>query len=201
MSNNNIFNNTTSLQEVLEILQNKAAGGGGGGVDTSDATAVAADIMLGETAYVADGKVTGTFTLQEELAAQNNLISQIITLVESKANPSGGGGGGNIETCTVVVEVDASSSILGVRMDGNLPVPIYIEDTLTSQTWTIPCGSIVAIAYPYSYIYILQNATYLGTDANGTYATNFLMGFQNQILLFRIDAQAGQTATIALYER
>lgn len=34
MSNNNIFNNTTNLQEVLEILQNKAAGGTSSAVPT-----------------------------------------------------------------------------------------------------------------------------------------------------------------------
>ena len=60
------------------------------GLDTSDATADSSEIFAGETAYVASGKVTGTFTIDSELTEQNDLISQISTLVATKANPQGG---------------------------------------------------------------------------------------------------------------
>ena len=60
------------------------------GTDTSDATATADEVFAGETAYAADGKITGTFTIENELTAQNDLIEQINTLVATKANPQGG---------------------------------------------------------------------------------------------------------------
>lgn len=55
------------------------------GVDTNDATASADEILQGETAYVAGGKVTGTFTIDNELTAQDNLITQIQSALQNKA--------------------------------------------------------------------------------------------------------------------
>lgn len=79
----NLNNNTTQLEALLAKVN--ALPEAGGGTDTSDATATADEIFAGETAYTADGKVIGTFTIDEELTEQNDLISQISTLVARKA--------------------------------------------------------------------------------------------------------------------
>jgi hypothetical protein len=56
-----------------------------GGTDTSDATASADEIFLNETAYVNGEKVTGTFTIEDEVNSQTDLISQIASALEGKA--------------------------------------------------------------------------------------------------------------------
>lgn len=56
------------------------------GIDTSDATAVAADIMEGQTAYANGSKLTGTFTLDNESSAQDTLITNIKTALAGKAS-------------------------------------------------------------------------------------------------------------------
>ena len=43
--------------------------------DMSDATVTADKIFAGETAYTSEGKITGTFTIENELTEQNDLIS------------------------------------------------------------------------------------------------------------------------------
>lgn len=52
-------------------------------ITTTDATAEASEIMSGETAYVNGSKVTGTFTLDDEIATQDDLIAQIASAVDS----------------------------------------------------------------------------------------------------------------------
>lgn len=70
-------------QEILSIET---------GVDTSDATATAEDIVLGQTAYVNGEKITGTLipteNLQEQLDAQDVIIQQLEQALENKAQVS-----------------------------------------------------------------------------------------------------------------
>ena len=62
-------------------------------VTTSDATAVASDIMSGKTAYVNGVKVEGTFSIdaeitaqEEKIAEQDTIIANLMTALEGKAS-------------------------------------------------------------------------------------------------------------------
>lgn len=139
-----ILNNNESLQSILDAVNNLPEYNEG--IDTSDATATAEDIMNGETAYVNGTKVTGSFTIDNELSTQDNLISQIQTALEGKATQpevtvedldtelteqenlisqlsgildakaSGGGSSGGFETCTVTAELIGASPMIPVTM-------------------------------------------------------------------------------------
>lgn len=75
--------NSLSPNEMVDEIKNMTVGGG---IDTSDATAEASEILNGETAYVNGEKITGTFTIDSELTAQDDLISQIQTALQNKAS-------------------------------------------------------------------------------------------------------------------
>lgn len=134
----NLNNNTTQLELLLQKV-NDLPEAGSGGTDTSDATAVASEIFAGETAYTADGKVTGTFTIENELTTQNDLISQITTLVTTKAAPSG--------TNTNDATAEASDILSGKtayakgqKLTGTIATKTSSDLTASGATVTVPAG-------------------------------------------------------------
>ncbi len=68
-------------------------------ITTDDATAESAEIFSGETAYVNGEKVTGSFTIANELAEQDELLTELETVLAGKA--AGGGSSVAYDTCTV----------------------------------------------------------------------------------------------------
>lgn len=131
----NISNNTTNLQEVLEVLQTKAAAGG---IDTSDATATVEEIFAGETAYTADGKVTGVFTIEEELTEQNDLIAQIQAALEGKAS---NGGEITLQSKTVTPAISFQIISADSGYDGLDTVTVNPMPTATQATPSISVSS------------------------------------------------------------
>lgn len=82
-----LMSGTTAHNAAGETIVGTASSG----IDTTDATATAADMLNGKTAYAKGEKITGTFTIDNELITQDNLISQIQTALQNKA--AGGSGG------------------------------------------------------------------------------------------------------------
>ena len=155
--------------------------------NTISLTAPCSEFGDAEAADVAKGK---TFTSAAGLK------------VVGTKEESGGGGGSGMETCTVTVTKDDSYCVLGVQVIDGVPVPFYNEDSSAESTWTAPCGSVVAIGVGFDFAYDCNGMTYVGTDDALTYIVGGTMGWNDtgHIKLFRIDAGAGETASIDVYE-
>ena len=118
-------------------------------ITTTDATASADEVFAGETAYVNGSKVTGTFTIDNELTEQTDLISQIAELVATKGTPPGG----SVGTCTVTINVSAWAEINHVcaTTAKNGAFEVYSFNSLdvnTVNTITIEnvvCGSAISV--------------------------------------------------------
>lgn len=122
-----IKQNTASLQDILEAVNNLPEAGSGG-IDTSDATATANEIFAGETAYAKDEKVTGTFTIDNELATQDDLITQITTALENKATAAP-----TLQTKTVSPSTNTQTVTPDSGYDGLNQVIVNGDDNLVSE--------------------------------------------------------------------
>ena len=80
-------------------------------IDTSDATADASEILLGETAYVNGEKITGSFTIEPELTTQDDLIAQIQTALEGKV------AGGTVELALQEKTISPTTTVQEVVPD------------------------------------------------------------------------------------
>jgi hypothetical protein len=107
--------------------------------DTSDATATADEIFEGETAYVNGNKVTGTFTIDSELTTQNNLISELTTILGNKAANAG------IDTSDATATADdilanKTAYVDGEKITGTIVTKTSSDLLFKDATVTVPAG-------------------------------------------------------------
>lgn len=137
------------------------------GTYTSDATATAADIVEGKTAYVNGTKLTGTNPYEKtatgtEVNSQATKLAELKTILAGKA--AGGSGGATIDTCSVDLTVNSGSFIVSYTTldeDGNI---IYRVENVSTRYKTITCVCYTVIALT-TYMYSISNTAHSLTKA------------------------------------
>lgn len=132
--NSTLQSNNTDLQEVLQILQTKAANSGGVQLPTLTNEGSPSDLFVGKELISGNGKkVTGTFTIDNELNAQEDLITQLEEVLATKA----AGGIPELQEKSVTPTTTSQTVIADAEYDGLSKVTVdaipsgYVQPTGT----------------------------------------------------------------------
>ena len=127
-----IKQNITSLQDLLERV-NALPDAGGAELPELSNPATATEVFANKELIDADGnKIVGTFTIENELAAQDNLITQIQAAVDSL--PEAGSGGGSIETVAGTISIDRYGALEGVYVGYTNQYQAFVEEVYYEDT-------------------------------------------------------------------
>ena len=131
-----------NIKDGVNILGVTGSYSGSGGTDTSDATASAADILSGQTAYISSGKVTGNMSNNGAVSGSISSVSGSYTVPAGYHNGSGTVSIDSAEQAKIVAgNIKDGVNILGVA--GTLraaAVEPYVEEFrkgwVGSGVWT-----------------------------------------------------------------
>ena len=155
--------------------------------DITEVTATAEDVMSGKKIVNSSGIVTGAFTLDSELSAQDDLITQIQSAVDSF--PQGGGGNASYDTCILQINNQSGQPYaLGYTSVENGKIVAKYSYTSASTSIICLCGSTFC-CYKYGTL-VSSSITRLGNiDAGDCYSE-----------AYRIDASANETIIVNIYD-
>lgn len=136
-----IRNNTTSLQELLEAVNN-LPDRQSGGINLPELTneGLAEDLMLGKELIDDKGNViTGTFTIDNELSTQDDLIAQIQAMVDGL--PEAGSGNPVLQEKTVTPSTSSQTVTADSNYDGLSKVTVNAMPSAVQATPNITVNS------------------------------------------------------------
>ena len=158
-------NNTIKLQNILNTINTLPDAGGGVKLPVLTNEGASSDLMFGKQLINSDGGiVTGSFTIDSEITAQDTLIASIKSALQGKV-AGGGSDSASIDTCTVdlCAPIDIELSRL-IYSDGSNLVDFFWDDPYSRYTLTVAKNSILYIG--------CVDAYSVGIEGNGELVHN-----------------------------
>ena len=125
----NVIINSVTYQNVPEVDIPKSGGGTAKFYDTAGATAAAADILTGKTAFGASGSVSGSMASNGDTSGTISTKSGTVTI------PAGYTTGGTVSILATAVQDLTSSTLLSGKtvlgVSGSLSMPSISQDGTT----------------------------------------------------------------------